>query len=186
MPLSPDMVAHIRRPYRHLAWMAWFERDGADLRVWSGAHTITHDGAAWLGYGYLATIDSLRRSNGLQHMELAFALNGLDPWIIADLDQSVRGRAARLWLAGIGDDRQVVREPLLLADLTQDTLGWSYGADGTVTLRLTCFEALPFLRRALKGKWSNESQLAAYPGDTGFAYNAPIALQGPAVEWTQP
>lgn len=182
--ITPAMAAHLRQPYRHLAWLAWFERDGDDLYMWSGSHHITYDGHVWYGYGYLTRIDGVQQREGTQHVETAFELSGLDPSIVADLDESVRGRSARMWLAGIGQDRQIIRDPLLISQFTQDTLSWSYGADdGSVTLRLACFDALPFVGRATKGKWSDQDQQARYPGDTGFDENTIIALQGVAVPW---
>lgn len=158
-----------------------------DLYLWSGSHHLTYLGRTWYGYGYLARMESVRQREGVEHVEQVFELNGLDPTIIADLDESVRGRPASIWLAGIADDRQVVRDPLLLSDtLIQDTLGWTYSLDGsTVTLRLTAHDALPFLGRIKGTKWSNESQQVEFSGDTGFKYNAAIALQGPAITWTQ-
>lgn len=183
MSITAGMAAHLNRPYRHLAWMAWFERAGADLYVWSGSHHLTYDGQTWYGYGYLSRIDSVQQREGTQHVDVAFELSGLDPTIIADLDESVRGLGAKLWLAGIGQDRQVIRDPILISQLRQDTLAWSYGADNTVTLRLNCYDALPFVGRATKGKWSDSDQQARWPGDTGFDENTTIALQGAAVPW---
>ncbi len=181
--ITAGMAAHLNRSYRNLAWMAWFERDGADLYMWSGSYHATHDGHLWYGYGYLTSIDSVQKREGTQHVDMAFEMNGLDPTILADLDDSVRGRAGKLWLAGVGQDRQIVRDPILIAQMKQDTLAWSYGQDGTVTLRLNCYDALPFVGRATKGKWSDQDQQARYAGDTGFDENTTIALQGAAVPW---
>lgn len=160
----------------------------ADLYLWSGSYHLTHWGRTWYGYGYLTQIESIRRREGIEHVEQVFEFNGLDPSIIADLDTSVRGRPLSIWLGGLDNDRQIVRDPLLLSDsIIQDSLGWTYSLDqSTVKLRLTGHDGLPALGRIKGTKWSNESQLAEYSGDVGFKYNAPIALQGPAVTWSQP
>lgn len=184
--LTVAMQNHLRSPYRTMAWLAWFERPGTDLYVWSGSHTITWDGNEYRGYGYLSSIDTIRKGEGTEHIEQVFELSGIDPAILADLDGSVRGLRARIWLAGIGNDRQVIRDPILISDLMQDTLGWNYAQDGSsVTLRLTTFDALPLLGKINGGKWSNEDQLERFANDSGFKYNAPIALQGPPVQWQQ-
>lgn len=188
MTLSVDMVHHLLKPYRHLAWLARFERPtGPDLYVWTGAHHHTYGGNLYYGYGYLASIESMRKGEGTQQIEQVFELNGLDPSILADLDESVRSLEAEIWLAGVGPDRQFINTPLKVSSLVQDTLAWRYAMDGnTVTLRLTTYDALPFLGRVNGGKWSYEDQVARYPGDTGFTYNTAISLAGPAVQWTAP
>lgn len=184
--LTVNMYQHLLRPSRHMAWLARFElRAGGYLYVWSGSHHMTYGGNLYYGYGYLTGINAIRKGEGTQHIEQQFLLSGLDSSILGGLDTSVRGLTARLWLAGIGADRQVINDPLLFSDLIQDTLAWDYGADdGSVTLRLTTFDSLPLVGRVDGGKWSNEDQLARFANDVGFKYNAPIALQGPPVEWT--
>lgn len=185
--LSVGMYQHLLKPYRHLAWFAQFARpSGPDLRVWSGSHHITYSGETWYGYGYLTAIEPMKKGEGTEQIEQVFELNGIDPSILATLDASVRQLPADIWLAGIGQDRQVINDPLHVSDLLQDTLGWRYASDGTVTLRLVTYDALPFLGKANGGKWSNENQQERYPGDTGFSYNSQIALQGAAVQWTAP
>lgn len=184
--LTVPMQQHLLRPLRHMAWLAWFDRPTDDLYVWSGSHPITWDGNTYLGYGYLSSIQSMRKGAGTEHIEQVFELSGINPSILAELDESVRGLRARIWLAGLGGDRQIIRDPILIADLVQDTLGWDYSQDGSsVTLRLTTFDALPLLGKINGGKWSNEDQLERYANDSGFKYNAPIALQGPPVQWQQ-
>lgn len=181
--INPAMRNHLLQPYRHMAWLAWFE---PDLYVWSGSHHMTYDGNLYLGYGYLTRIESMRKGGNTQHVEQVFELNGINPAILAELDTSVRGRAATVWLAGIGQDRQVITEPVVERELIQDTLGWEYATDGTVKLRLTCYDALPLLGKATRGKWSYEGQIKDYPSpeDVGFKYNAAIALTGAAIAWT--
>lgn len=186
--LTVEMFQHLLKPYRHLAWLARFERPtGPDLYVWSGSHHQTYGGNLYYGYGYLSSIEAMRKGEGTQQIEQVFELNGIDPSILAELDDSVRGLDAEIWLAGVGDDRQFITSPLKASNLVQDTLGWRYSTDdGSVTLRLTTYDALPFLGRVNGGKWSYEDQLLRFPNDVGFRENTAIALAGPAVQWTAP
>lgn len=186
--LSVAMQQHLLKPYRQLAWMARFVRpSGAPLYVWSGSHPITYGGNTYLGYGYLSTIQPMKKTEGTEHIEQTFELNGIDPSIIANLDTSVRGLEANLWLGAVGTDRQIVTEPVEVSRLVQDTLGWSYALDdGSVTLRLVTYDALPLLGRATNGKFSYENQQERFANDQGFYYTSTIALQGAAVQWTQP
>lgn len=183
--LTTGLSQHLLKSYRHLAWLARFERPtGPDLYVWSGSHHMSYGGNVYYGYGYLTSIETIRKGEGTQQIEQVFELNGLDPSILADLDTSVRSLEAEIWLAGIGQDRQFISDPLKVSNLVQDTIAWRYSSDGTVTLRLTTYDALPFLGRVNGGKWSYEDQLDRYPGDTGFRENSAIALAGPAIQWT--
>lgn len=185
--LTVAMQNHLLQPYRQLAWLARIERPGDDLYLWTGSHHITYDGNLYRGYGYLTSIQPMTKGDGTEHIEQTFELNGIDPSIIADLGDSVRGLEVNVWLAAIGPDRQIITAPVEVSRLVQDTVGWSYGLDdGTVTLRLVTYDALPFLGRATNGKFSYENQQERYSGDEGFYYNGAIALQGPAVQWTLP
>ena len=187
MSLSVQMQQELVKPYRHLAWLARFERPGADLYVWTGSHAITYAGNTYRGYGYLSSIEPMKKGDGTEHIEQTFTLNGLDPTILTGLNASVRGLAAEIYLAAIGHDRQIITAPCLVSSLVQDTLGWDYAlGDGTVTLRLVTYDALPLLGRSTGGKFSYEDQQTRFAGDEGFYYNSAIALQGQAVQWTVP
>jgi len=179
------MRAALRSDRRTLCWLYWVEGSTADLYAWSGAHTLSFDGHDWVGVGAIVGMETVRKADALEHVQQRLSLSGLDPEIVAALDDSVRGREAKIWLAALDDGNEVIADPLLVQQLEQDTLSWERMADDRVTLSLTCFEALPFVGRAKGTKWSYEAQLEAFSGDVGFKYNAPIALTGAAVEWRQ-
>lgn len=164
------------------AWMFWVEGESSDLYVWTGGQPITWDGHTWLGMGRLFSMTTQRKPDAMQHVEHSFTLSGLESALIADLDESVRGRAGKVWLAMINDAGQVIRDPLLVTEFVQDTLTFDRGADDTVSLTLKAYEALPFLGRVKGDKYSHEKWLADR-SDTGFFYNSPIALSGRAVDW---
>jgi hypothetical protein len=184
--ITPRMAEHLLKPYRRMAWLVYVERPGADLYFWSGNYHMTYAGNLYYGYGYLTRMESIQKDTAVDHIEQVFEFSGLKTSILGEINSSVRGLKASIQLAGIDEGRAIVPDPIPYAmNLIQDTLGWSDKAeDGTITLRLTCFNALPFLGRALGEKWSYEGQQEAFPGDTGFKYNRPIAMQGPAVPWT--
>lgn len=168
---------------RLLCWLWFVDGASSDLYAWSGTHTLSYGGHNYVGVGHVAGMSTLRKNDDLEHVEQQLTLSGLDPSALTDLDSSVRGRTAKVWLAALNDDGQIIADPLLLQDLLQDTLQWERSADDTVTLRLNTFEALPFVGRATGTKWSHDGQLAAYADDVGFKYNAPIALNGPPIDW---
>lgn len=185
MSISSPMQDVLLARRRVLFWMFWVEGDPTDLYAWSGTHTINYDGHDWVGVGHVAGMETIRKTDGISHVVQKLTLSGLDPTVLTSLDSNVRGRGAKIWLGGLNDSGQVVSSPILVQELVQETLNWSRSAGDTIKLELSCYEALPFVGRATGKKWSYEGQLEEYPGDTGFYYNAPIALTGVAVEWRQ-
>jgi hypothetical protein len=127
-------------------------------------------------------MSSQRKPDALQHVEHTFVLNGARSAPLADLDQSVRGQGRQVLLAALNDRRQIIVDPILLTEIVQDTIKFDRGADDTVSLTLTGFEALPFLGRAKGDKYSHEKWLSDHD-DEGFYYTSPIALTGRAVDW---
>ncbi|MFA5897928.1 MAG: hypothetical protein WC829_02325 [Hyphomicrobium sp.] len=168
---------------RRLCWMFWVEGVTADLYAWSGVHTLSYDGHSWRGVGHVAGMETIRKNEGLEHVEQKLSLSGLDPSALTGLDQSVRGLAAKVWLGALDDENKIIDAPLLLQELVQDTLSWDRAKDDTITLSLACFEALPFVGRATGRKWSYEAQLDAYAADTGFYFNAPVSRRRGIMDW---
>jgi hypothetical protein len=183
--LTPAMQAAIKGPMRTPCWLFWVEGADSDLYAWTGAHPITWDGETYVGMGAMFSMGTQRKPDALQHVEHTFVLNGIEASLVAELDESVRGRRGKVWLAMLNDAGQIIPDPLLVTEFVQDTLKWDKTADDTVSLTLTAFEALPFLGRAKGDKYSHEKWLQDRD-DTGFYYNSPIALAGRAVDWRAP
>lgn len=171
---------------RALCWLFYFEGDADDnLYAWSGMHPITWDGETFLGAGHAYDMSTVKKSEGIQHTTQEFKLSGLDPSVLGGLSLSVRGKLAKVWLAALNADGQVVRDPILVSELVQDTLSFTRSADDIVSLGLNCFEALPFVGRATGGKYSHERQIELYSTDVGFEDIADIGLEGQAVDWRE-
>lgn len=181
--ITPAMQRQLIGPRRNLCWLFWFVGTaGADLYCWTGDHKITWDGHEYFGLGRFASMSTQRKPDALQHVEHTFVLNGLDPEPLAELDQSVKGKGGKVYLGALDDQRQVVRDPILMTEIVQDTIKWDRGADDTVSLTLTGYEALPFLGRAKGDKYSHDKWLGEHD-DEGMYYTAQIALAGAAVDW---
>lgn len=170
---------------RNLIWLFWFEGGGSDLYAWSGTHTLPYDGQSWVGVGGIVGMSSLNRGDALAWREAQFTLPGLDPQVLAEIDEDVNGRDGRVWMGAMNDEGQVVPDPLLIAEYTQDTLDWKLEGQ-TVSLTLNCYEALPRFDQPTGKKWSHESQQEKFSGDTGFYYTQKISRNGPAIDWRPP
>lgn len=181
--LTQEFQHALLSPRRLLAWLFVIEGDSSTLHAWSGIHPLSYGGNAYLGVGHVAGMQTIRKTEDIEHVEQQLSLSGLDPSALTELDSSVRGRTAQILLAALNDDGQAIADPLVLNTLQQDTLTWTRGSDDTVTMTLNCWESLPFVGRTRGTVWSNDSQQETYPGDVGFKYNTSIALNGAPVDW---
>jgi hypothetical protein len=187
MSLTVDMARALASDRRDLCFLGKFQKASGYLYAWTGMHDLSYDGQTWKGVGRILGLSTIDRGDALSFRTQTFTLNGLDPQVVADLDESVRGRTAQLWLAARDRQGKIIKDPLLLKDLVQDTLEWSLSEDGkTVSVTLNCFEALKHLGRPTGKKWSHESQMERFAGDTGMYYlqrNAQVGLYG--IDWRQ-
>lgn len=181
--LSHDMAQALRSPNRDLCWLARFERATTPLYCWSGMQSIIWDGQTWLGVGHLYSVSMIDKGDALSWRQQQFSLNGLDPQVLAGMDESVKGRAAKLWLAARNSSGQIIRDPVLVAELEQDTLQREINGDGSIKLTLNCFEALPRFDKPTGRKWSQESQQERFAGDEGFYYTQQIGRAGRQIDW---
>ena len=186
MSLSLDMAMALRAPRRNLCFLARIETAGADLTCWSGLGPLSWDGATWVGVGHLYGMSGVGRGSLTEWRPLSLTLNGLPGEALAGLDESVRGRGGRLWLGALNASGQVIRDPLRLMDFEQDVLRRELGSDGTVTLTLDVFEALPRFDKSTGLKWSHDAALARWGDDEGFYYNTQVARAGARVDWRPP
>lgn len=184
--LTVAMARALASDRRNLAWLFWFEGLSSDLYAWSGMHDLDHDGQTWKGVGHVLGMGTIDRGDAMSFRTQTFQLRGLDPQVLAEIDESVRGRAGKVWLAALDEHNKVIRDPLLVAEVVQDTLEWKLEDGNTVSLTLNTYESLKHLGRATNRKWSHEAQLERFPGDVGFKYTQVIARTGMfGVDWRQ-
>lgn len=183
--LSPAMAAALTSTRREPCWLFWFEGESSDLRAWSGMHDLAYDGQIWKGVGHVLGMETLDRGDAMSFRQQQFSLMGMDPQVLSELDGSVRGRGGKVWLACRNTYGKIIADPLLIADVIQDTLDWSISDGSTVKLILNTYESFKQLGKPSGRKWSHESQMQRYPGDVGFKYTQAIARTGIAVDWRQ-
>lgn len=182
--LSVKFAQALDSDRRDPCWLFWFEGLSSDLYAWSGMHDLVYDGHTYKGAGHVLDMSTLDKGDALSFRTQQFTLRGLDPQVLAELDESVRGRGGKVWLALRNQYGEVIADPLLVAEVVQDTLQWELEDGNTVKLTLNTYESLKHLGKATGRKWSYESQLERYPGDVGFKYlqqNAQTGLYG--IDW---
>jgi len=181
--ITHAMAQALRSPSRNLCWLAWFETSGANLYAWSGMQPIAWDGHTFTGVGVIYSVSTVDRGDALSWRQQQFTLNGLPGEAAAGMDESVKGRKAKLWLGALNASNQIIADPLLVKVLEQDTLQREISGDGTVKLTLNCFEALPRFDKPTGRKWSHESQIERYAGDYGLALTSKVAKSGQPIDW---
>lgn len=183
--LSHAMAAALASPRRDPIWLAAIETATGMLRCTSALTPLDWDGETWLGVGHLYGLGTIDRGDALSWRQQQLVLNGLPEEAMAGLDEDVAGRSAKLWLGMLDGGGRVVRDPLLVADMLQDTLNREVDvAAGTVTLRLNCYEAMPRFDRASGLRWSHDSQQVRFATDEGFYYTQAIGRgAGQQIDW---
>lgn len=183
--LSHALAAALKSPRRDLVWLAAIEAAASTLYCSSALVPLSWDGQTWLGVGHLYGLGTIDRGDALSWRQQQLVLNGLPEEALAGLDEDVAGRTAKLWMAALDGGGRVIRDPLLVADMVQDTLGREVDvANGTVRLTLNCYEAMPRFDRPSGQRWSHESQQARFTGDEGFYYTQAIGRgAGQQIDW---
>lgn len=180
-PLTAAMAEHMRRR-GPLALLAEIEHPSGTARYWSGIGLLRWNGAVWKGASKLGTISPIKHTSDLVIQEIRFQLSGVDPEEAAMLDDDVRNRAGRAWLAGIARGNAVVSDPFQIVDAELDYQSLSAAENGTVTIQITARTGFYTLDRALDEAWTTEEQKLLYPTDTGLDLIS--KLQNQTLQWT--
>lgn len=149
--------------------LAEFEFGSGTLRLHSGVGDLKWNGVTWVGAGRLGEISAIEETDTLQSLDIQASLSGIDPALIATaMSEGFFGQAARLWLAVLDSDHQIVGEPVGPFAGRMDTMDGELGREGRITVtiknRLADWER-PRIRR-----YTNEDQQAEFPGDQGMEF----------------
>lgn len=168
--MSPPMTARMAQAIKQrkpLALLAEIEHPSGTGRFWTGIGKLVWNGNTFTGSGQLGTVTPISHTSDLTIQDIQFSMVGVDPTIVAQLNDDVRNLAGRVWIACIADG-QVVRDPYQIVDAVLDYQSFSAGDDGTVVLSITAHTGFYTLARALDETWTSEEQKQIYPDDTGL------------------
>lgn len=165
--MSARMIAAMREGCP-IAVLAEVDHPEGRVWVWSGVGDLDHDGQIWRGVGILGTISPLEKTSEMTIQTVVFGLSGVSPEVVAFLDDSVRGREARAWLAAFDRRGRVIASPYLLVDGALDYQTLDYGDDGSATINLHAQCGFWTLERATDIAWTPEEQKKTYPTDVGL------------------
>lgn len=174
------------REGRPLLLLAEIDHPDGLVRAHTGVGTITFKGHDWLGVGIFGSVGPVTISTETVIQEVAFELSGIEPTeeTLQFLNANVRNREATVWLAAIGGDGQIVRDPyeLMRAQLDYQTQEADHES-GEVKISIVARSGFYTLERAIDEAWTAEDQARLYPSDTGL--DLITSLQSKEILWTR-
>lgn len=161
--------------------------DSDPVYVWTGTYSrtetlITEGSHTYLGIGSLGAIDGILESaNRSSTNGVTLQMNGVGNDLLANaLGQNYQGRAAKIWVAFLDSDEDIVPDPLLLFGGQMDVMSLVDG-DETGLIQVQCESREATLSRNSESLLTDEEQQRIYPGDLGLEFV--LALQGKTVSW---
>lgn len=186
--LTPAVDEALRGRELRLAILASFVLPGgATHRFWSGAGTLTWDGAGFTGVARLGRITGAGETAEIRATETIYSLAGISDFDSLDDFLSatpIRGGTATAWLALLDDAEQVIAEPVMIDESILDTATPAFAADGSAVLNLNATSAIFRWQKPIGRFITHEDQQETYPGDTGFD-RIPTEVASKQVSWTR-
>lgn len=167
LPITAEMKAALRDGLP-TALLAEIDHPDGPAYMWSRAGTLSYDGKAWIGVGALGRVTPVGTTKKLAIREMVFSLRGVPPHAVEFLENSVRNRTARLWLACIRPRRRVVADPIFLAEARLDTQTLRMEENGFATILLKGHTGFTNLERAQNVAWTTEEARKEFEDETGF------------------
>lgn len=148
----------------------------------TGIGSRSWNGQTWTGTGRLGSISPIKHSSEIAVQDIAFTISGVDPTIVAQLDDVVRNLNGSGWLACFDEADQVIRDPYQLIDCELDYQTFQADEDGTMTVQIIAHSGFYTLDRGVEEAWTPENQKLAFPTDTGL--DMIPGLQHQDIQWT--
>lgn len=146
--------------------LAYFDFPAGEERFWNGVGTLQYDGFAWKGLGGLASISGVSSDASTFIQTINFTL-AVDAQTILTVEDDIRGREAKAWLAFLDDHGQIVPDPIEIVSVEMDIA--SHQIDGDQQrITITGQTAFFTLEAPARFLWTNEQQQSDFPGDTGW------------------
>lgn len=135
----------------------------------NASYAFNWDGHEWLGLGRVLKIDPVEESGAFRANALQLELSGVPLDLISvALATYYQGRDARVWVAPLDDNYQVLADPKLMWIGRMDTMSIVRGQQGII--RLTAESRLADLERPRVRRYNSADQKKVYPGDDGLQF----------------
>jgi hypothetical protein len=145
------------------------EFSSGTTRNHTGVGTITWNGNDYQGLGNLGSMGAIEEANDLQAQGFTLTLSGVNPANVAlALGEQYQGRAARVYIALLDANHQLIGEPIGPFRGRMDTMDAEIGQEAKLTL--TIYSRLADWERARIRRYNNADQQAQFPGDKGMEF----------------
>ena len=150
------------------------------VRANSASQTLSFDAEQtgspvdFAGVGPFGTVEAIEDGSQLQSYPLRIHLSGIPGDMISRaLGEEYQGCPARLWLGFLGEDQNLIGDPLPLYAGAIDTMEIEVGQQATVTLTIQSY--LADWERPPGGRMSNDDQQIRFPRDQFFRFTAQLS-----------
>jgi hypothetical protein len=164
------MLAQLTAPNIKPVLFLRMQFNSGPIFVWSGVGMQNWNGQQWMGLGQLGSISTVEESSELAATNVTFTLSSIPQELIQDALSEVRqGNPVQLWFGTLGDNNNVLADPLQIFAGRMDTPTIDEGTD-TGTISISVENRLIDLNRARERRYTNQDQQIDHPGDLGFQY----------------
>jgi hypothetical protein len=138
--------------------------------MWTGIGNLQWNGQTWIGVGTLGTISAIEDSSELKATNVTFTLSGIGQDMIKHaLGEMRQGYPVQLWFGTLGDNNNVIADPLQMYAGRIDVPTIDEGAP-TATISVSTENRLIDLQRSRERRYTDQDQQIDHPGDLGMQY----------------
>lgn len=159
--------------------------DSGTLAFCSSFKEYEYDGVSYIGAGTLGSVSSTTENPNLDPADYTISLSGVrDATMSAILNEDYLNRKAQCLVAALDDNDEIIGVPMVYFRGLIDSIEGVYSS--APEIRITVKNRLAEWNKSRISRYTNQEQLARYPGDKGFEYVAEIAskqVTWPARTW---
>jgi hypothetical protein len=169
-PLTSGMLAQLTAPRIKPLLLVQMQFTSGIAYMWTGIGNLQWNGQTWIGVGDMGTISAIEESSEIKATNVTFTLSGIGQDIIHKaLGEMRQGYPVQLWFGTLGDNNNVIADPLQMYAGRMDAPSIDEGAP-TATISIATENRLIDLNRSRERRYTDQDQQINYPGDLGMQY----------------
>lgn len=169
-PLTSGMLAQLTAPHIKPVLFVQMQFSSQTMYMWSGIGNLQWNNQTWIGLGTLGTISTIEESSEIKATNVTFTLSGIAQDMLRHVLTEVRqGYPVTLWFGSLGDNNNVIADPLQIYAGRIDAPSIDEGAP-TATISIATENRLIDLQRSRERRYTDQDQQIDHPGDLGMQY----------------
>ena len=146
------------------------------VRLTNARYSFNWGGYVWTGAGNLGSMSAIEEGIDLQMYGITLTLSGIPSQIIAEsFGTGYSGRRATIYLAPLGQNYQILSDPIIVFSGKMDTMPIKLGNQAAI--QVTIESDLVNWERGKSRVFGNADQQSEYPSDRGFEFVAQMVSQ---------